>query len=183
MRGVGLLGCPRAAGCCWQEGSGPVAMPLGDCGWTVFLLGAQWLGCLPAGRDACPLLKAPREAQSPFHLLLCWPLPLAGVAAGTCPAGTKVGSSPGPARREGAPPVLRPGLCPGEGCVAGLPRLPGRTAAPQPDCWHSSRRSLSLCGWPHAAASLHPAGGGEWDPPGDLSWAGGTSLPQGIAHP
>lgn len=137
----GILGQLHAAGCCWQEGSSSVAVPLGDCGWTVSLPGVQLLGCLPAGRVACPLLSESAEGSS-----VSFPLAVVLAAPSSQRSNQRFrGSAALPVCLEGrnsscaVPAVLRRG-------ASGPPCMPGRTAAPQPDCWHTSRTSLALCG-------------------------------------
>lgn len=54
----GVLGRLDAVGCCCQEGSGPVVVPLGDCGWTVSAWSpAAWLPSCWEGLLSSP----PRE--------------------------------------------------------------------------------------------------------------------------
>lgn len=141
----GILGQLDAGGCCWQEGSSSVAVPLGDCGWTVSLPGVQRLGCLPAGRDACPPLSESAEGSLvsfPLAVVLAAP---SSQQSSQCFCGRCRGSAALLACLEGrnsscaVPAVLRRG-------ASGPPCMPGGTAALQPDCWHTSRTSLALCG-------------------------------------
>lgn len=155
--GGGLLGRPGGAGCsgvllagrllacgCTPGGLRGDGGRLEPDGLATFLLGG--------GRLVLPSPKAPGDSQSPFHSLRCRRLPPADGAASASPAGAEV-SAALPHRhggRRSSCAVSWP--CSGEGRVA-----PGRTAAPPPDCWHSSRTSLARCGRPHAAPSSRSA--------------------------